>query len=245
MGAFLDVLGLRYSFGSTSVSGGKVSPVCGQGWDAPAGFFGTTLAEDYEMREQIGIFADFDLGTSGVLSGGVFFADDTALSRSAGFKRGRNTTAAGGAGNTGKLDNFVIAWNKEMGGTAFNLGARFLSAGVGDVDDETGFVAGASHDFGNGFEAFGEVAAVSNFGGGADDMTVVTLNGAYGIGNWTLSGTLARQDNDSAGEKDLISLGADYEFANEVTLGAAVARIDDAGTRDTSIGVALIVPLGG
>lgn len=60
-----------------------------------------------------------------------------------------------------------------------------------------------------------------------------------------MSGTLARRDIDSAGVTDLVSLGAEHEFANGTTLGGALARVDDAGTRDTVLGVNLLIPLGG
>ncbi|MGR3760225.1 porin [Roseobacteraceae bacterium NS-SX3] len=246
MGLFVEELGLSFALGeAATVSAGKLHPVFGSAWDDTAGFFGGTLAEDYELKEQIGILADVELEGAGTLSFGTFFADDTLLSRSAGFDRGRNTTAAGGAGNTGKLNNFAIQWSQEAGDTSFHLGARHLSAGTGDADDEQGVVAGIGHSFAGGFDAFAEVAAFSHFGGSADDATYATLNGAYAIGSLTLSGTLARRDLDSQGDTDLASLAAEYEFRNGLTLGGAVARIDDSGTRDTVIGVNLLVPLGG
>lgn len=79
----------------------------------------------------------------------------------------------------------------------------------------------------------------------ADDATYLTLNAAYGIGSTTLSGAYARRDVDSAGVTDLVSLAAEHEFNNGMTVGGALAFVDDAGTRDTVLGVNLLVPLGG
>ena len=246
IGLYIEEIGLSFGIGeATTVSIGKLHPVFGTAWDDAAGFFGGTLAEDYELAEQIGVLADVELNGAGTLSFGVFYADDTGLSRSAWFDRGRNTAAAGGAGNTGELDNFAIQWAHSVGATRFHIGARHLSASAGDVDDEQGFVAGIGHSFADGFDVFAEVASFSNFGGGADDATYATLNAAYGIGQWTLSGTLAHRDLDSAGDTDLISVGADYEFQNGMTLSGARAQVEDTGVADTTLGVSLIIPLGG
>lgn len=246
IGLYVEELGLSFGIGeSTTVSVGKLHPVFGSAWDDTAGFFGGTLAEDYELTEQLGLLAEVELNGAGTLSFGAFFADGTSLSRSWGHDRGRNRSDTGGAGNTGKLDSFAIQWNHEVDDTRFHLGARHLSASLGDVDDEQGFVAGLGHSFGNGVDIFGEVASFSNFGGTADDATFVTLNAAYAIGDWTLSGTLSQRDLDSSGETDLHSIALEREFSNGMTLGGAVARQDDSGVKDTIVGLNLIIPLGG
>lgn len=246
MGLYVEELGFSFDIGeSATLSIGKLHPVFGGAWDHAAGFFGGTLSEDYELTEQLGILADVELNGAGTLSFGVFFADDTSLSRSWGEDRGRNRASAGGAGNTGELDNFAIQWAHEVDNTRFHIGARHLSASLGDVDDEQGFVAGLGHSFGNGLDLFAEVAAFSNFGGTADDASFVTLNAAYAIGNWTLSGTLSQRDMDTAGKTDLHSLAAEYEFENGLALGGALAFQDDGGVKDTILGLNLIIPLGG
>lgn len=245
MGLYVEELGLSFGVGeATTVSLGKLAPSFGSAWDDTAGFFGGTLAEDYELTEQLGVLADIELANAGTLSFGVFFADDTSLSRSWGEDRGRNRASAGGAGNTGELDNFAIQWAHEVNNTRFHVGARHLSASAGDVDDEQGFVAGIGHSFDGGLDVFAEAASFSNFGGTADDATFVTLNAAYAIGNLTLSGTLSQRDLDTSGKTDLHSIAAEYEFQNGMTLGGALAFQDDSGVEDTILGVNLIIPLG-
>ena len=240
-----EELGLQFDTGVAAFQVGKVHPVFGTAWDAAAGFYASSLAEDYELAEQIGVLAEVDLGDAGVLAMGVFYADDTVLSESAGFNRGRNSSAAGGAGNTGKLNNVALQWGKEWDATFDYAGVRFLSASTGDVSDETGFVAGLGHAFDGGLDVFAEVAAFDGYGGTTDNATYATLNAAYAIGNLTLSGTYGYRDVDSAGSTDLISIGADFELANGMTIGGAVAKVDDAGTEDTLLGVNLVIPLGG
>lgn len=245
MGAYIEELGLSFAIGdATTVSIGKLHPVFGTAWDDTAGFFGGSLAEDYELAEQIGVLADVELTGAGTLSFGVFYADDTGLSRSWGKNRGRNRASAGGAGNTGEFDNFAVQWSHEVQGTRVHVGARHLSASVGDVDDEQGFVLGAGHSFDAGIDVFAELASFSNFGGTADDATFITLNAAYAIGELTLSGTLAQRDLNASGKTDLYSIAAEYEFQNGMTLGGAVALQDDNGVEDTILGVNLIIPLG-
>jgi len=244
-GLYVHELGLQFDTGAASFQLGKVSPAFGTAWDAVTGFYASALAEDYELAEQIGILAELDLGEAGTLAAGVFYADDTMLSDSAGFNRGRNSAANGGAGNTGKLNNLALQWSSEWGGTHANAGVRFLSAGPGDVGDETGLVAGLGQSFGGGLDLFAEVAAFDGYGGSADDATYATLNAAWAIGDLTLSGTYAMRDVTSAGRTEQFSVGAEYELAGGIVLGAGLARVDDAGIRDRMFGVNLVIPLGG
>lgn len=243
-GLYLDQLGVEFGVGPATVQLGKVHPAFGTTWDEAAGYFGSTLAEDYELTEQIGALADLDLGAAGVLSVGLFYADDTALSQSAGFNRGRNSTALGGAGNTGRLDNASLQWHGTFGDTRVWAGARHLSAGAGDVSDETGGFLAIGHTFGGALDVFAEAAVFDGYGGTADNARFVTLNAAYAIGEVTLSGTVATRDVDSLGKTELLSIGAEYEFGDRYLIGAALARIEDAGVTDHVFGVNFEIALG-
>lgn len=247
IGLYVEELGLSFPAGAaTTISLGKLAPSFGSAWDDTSGFFGDALAGDYELVEQIGILADVEALPGGVLSLGVFYADDTALSRSVGYERGRNTTAAGGAGNTGELNNVSLQWRHDLGDGFYQVAARKLSAGQGDVDDETGLLLGGGYTFGEAFVLFGEVAQFNNFGGGAEDASYATLSGAYYIGpSLSLSGTLSTRDLSVSGRTDMASLGAEYEFASGITVGGALAMFDDAGTKDRVVGLNVIIPFGG
>jgi hypothetical protein len=61
----------------------------------------------------------------------------------------------------------------------------------------------------------------------------------------TLSGTFAGRDIASAGVTDLVSIGAEYEFESGITIGGALAWIDDAGTKDKLVGRNVVFPFGG
>ena len=245
MGAYFSELGLRFHFDPVVISLGKISPAFGTAWDATPGFYGTSVAEDYEMFEAIGTTVDVDLAEAGTLSLAVFYADDTRLSDSFGTRRGRTNVTAGGAGNTGKLNNVALQWSKSFDATTVTLGARHLKAGQGDVKDETGYVAAVSHDFANGVSLLGEVAHFDGFGGTADDADYATLGASYGMGNWTYSASYTRRDVTSVGKTEFYTLGLDYTFKNDITLSSGLALLDESGIKSRSVGVAVIIPLGG
>ncbi|MCX7566358.1 porin [Sulfitobacter sp. F26169L] len=241
LGLYVNELGLRFGFGETVVSVGKLSPVFAVAWDEAPGFYGTALAGDYELAEMIGVTVDTPVGAAGgVLSFAVFYADDTALSDSIGTKRGRNSVAAGGVGNTGKLNNVSLQYSQEFGDTTAWIGARHLSAGTGDTSDETGYVAGVSHDFGNGLSMIGELAHFNGAGGADGNATYATLGGAYAMDDWTFSATATLVDT-PADTDSMIALGVDHAITENVEINFGVARFDVGGEKSTAVGLAAVV----
>lgn len=240
-GLYVSELGLRFGFGETVLSVGKISPVFAVAWDEAPGFYGTSLAEDYELSEMIGVTVDTPVGAGGgTLSVAVFYADDTALSNSIGNKRGRNSSAAGGVGNTGKFNNVALQYAQEFGDTTAWVGARHLSRGVGDTSDETGIVAGASHDFGNGFNMIGEVAYFNNAGGADGDATYATLGGAYALDDWTFSATATLVDAQERTDS-MFTLGLDRAVTENIEVNFGIARFDVGGQKSTALGLAAVV----
>lgn len=241
MGLYVSALGLRFGFGDTMVSVGKLNPVFGVAWDAAPGFYGTSLAGDYELSEMIGVTVETPVGAAGgTLSFAAFYADDTALSNSIGNKRGRNSVAAGGVGNTGKLNNVALQYAQDFGDTTAWVGARHLSAGVGGSFDETGVVAGASHDFGNGISMIGELAHFTNAGGEDANATYATLGGAYALDDWTFSATATLIDAESNTDS-MIALGVDRALTENVEVNFGLARFDVGGEKSTALGLAAVV----
>ncbi|MEH6739669.1 MAG: hypothetical protein V7695_14110 [Sulfitobacter sp.] len=241
LGLYLNELGLRFAFGETFVSVGKISPVFAVAWDAAPGFFGTTLAEDYELSEMIGVSVDTPVSASGgTLSFAAFYADDTALSDSIGHKRGQNSADDGGVGNTGELNNFSIQYTQAFGDTEAWIGARHLSAGTGDVSDETGIVAGLTHDFGNGFDMIGEVAHFNGAGGADADATYVTFGGAYGVEDWTFSAVATVIDTDEDTDS-MLTLGVDRAINEQLEVNFGVARFDVGGEKSTAVGLSAVL----
>lgn len=248
LGLYIHELGLQFANDAMTVQLGKVSPAFGAAWDGAAGYFASALAEDYELTEQLGATAEFAVGENGALSVALFYADNTSLSRSMGFNRGKTRTSMGGAGNTGKINNGAIQWTQEFGSTYYLVGARHLSKGTGDAKDETGFVAGIGHSFadsGTPLELFAEVATFDGFGGTTDDAQYATLSAAYTVGNTTYSGAFSHRDVESVGRTNLFSIGIDHEFENGIAIGGALGHADDAGADENIFGVSMIIPLGG
>ena len=245
IGLYIHELGMTFASGNATYTVGKFGPAFGATWDEAAGFFGGLAAEDYELTEMLGGAVDVELNGGGTLSFALFFADNTALSESAFYNRGRNDTSAGGAGNTGKLNNVSLQWTQEFGNTRVLAGARHLSAGTGDAKDETGVVFGLGQHWDNGLDFWGEVAAFDGFGGSTDDALYATLNLAYALGDaTTLSGTYVHRDLDSGGTLDGLTVGLEYELENGVTLGGALGVTEDNGVKDHIIGLNVVIPLG-
>lgn len=245
LGLYVSQLGLRFYFDDTVLSVGKVAPAFGTAWDVAPGFFGTSLAEDYEMTESIGFTLDVPVG-DGVVSMALFYADDTRLSESFFTDRGRNSTALGGAGNTGKLNNAAIQWSQSFDtGTTLSIGARHLSAGTGDVSDENAVVVGVEQVITDDLTFFAEGARFNGYGGSGLDAGYGTLGLAYVTGPWTWSVSAAERQIDGTGTDRLYGIGLDYEFENGVTLGGGLARLDESGVKSNLAGVSVIIPLGG
>ncbi|MEP1766221.1 MAG: hypothetical protein ABJJ53_06200 [Sulfitobacter sp.] len=240
LGIYVGELGLSYAFGDTVVKAGKISPTFAVAWDEAPGFYGTTLAEDYELSEAIGVSVDTPVGAGGgVLSFAAFYADDTFLSDSVGTRRGRNSADDGGVGNTGQLNNFALQYTQEFGDTTAWVGARILSAGEGDLKDETGFVTGLTHDFGNGFNMIGELAFFDGAGGTDEDATYVTLGGAYSVDDWTFSAATTLIDVEG-GTDSMIALGVDRAINDALEVNFGLARFDVGGEKSTALGIAAV-----
>ena len=244
MGLYIDSIGVALNFDRTTLTFGKFSPAFGMAWDAAPGYFGAAFTEDYELSEALGAAASFEVG-GGTFTASLFFLDDTALSRSLGTDRGRNTTAAGGVGNTGKLNNVALQYDFEAGNTAYAISASLLSAGVGDVKDQTGFAFGATHAMNNNFELIGEVALFNGFGGADVSANYLTVGGAYSQGPWTYAASYTRRGVSGAPMDHLLSLGLDYTFANDITLSSGFAFAKEGGVESQTLGLSVIIPLGG
>lgn len=244
IGLYVDTLNLQADVGDLSLVAGKFGPGFGRAWDNTPGIYGTSFAEDYELSEQIGLGAAYAFtGAWGThtLGANVFFADTTALSDSLFARRGRLSTADGGAGNTGRLDNVSLTLDggefATLPGFSYHLGYRRLSPGDGDAAAEHGFVAGLAQETelsgGSTLGLNGEVAHFVNQGGGLDDVTYLTGGASLANGPWhgELAASLRRVAFDGGGGRSdaLGQVSGGYTFDNgiDVSFGYAVARAED------------------
>ncbi len=244
MGLYVNEIGIALNFDRATLAFGKITPAFGLAWDAAPGYFGAAFAEDYDLSEALGATGSFDLG-GGMLTASLFFLDDSALSRSLGTDRGRNTTAAGGVGNTGELNNLALQYDFKAGNTAYTISGSLLSAGVGDVKDQTGFAFGAAHALNDNLELIGEVVLFNGFGGADVSANYVTLGGAYSQGPWTYAASYTRRDVSNVPVDHLMTLGLDYTFTNDITLSSGLAFAKEGGVDSQTLGLSVIIPLGG
>jgi hypothetical protein len=255
LGLYAETLYLQADFGANGVIAGKIDPSFGRAWDDAPGVYGTELAEDYQLTEMWGVGAWHKFATAGAgthtLAANVFFADTTFLSESLFTNRGRNTTAAGGVANTGRLDSFSIMLDGEdmpaLPGFSYNLGFRHLAAGTGDVAAENGFVAGFGQELaiGNDIElqVIGEFVYLSHAYATADDAIYVTSGLELERGPWhgEVNGTLRNTRFAAGGSQNdyLAQVSGGYVFENgfDVSLGYGIGR--DAGATTHAIGLRL------
>lgn len=255
LGLYAETLYLQADFGTNGVIAGKIDPSFGRAWDDAPGAYGTDLAEDYQLTEMWGVGAWHKFTTAGAgthtLTANVFYADTTFLSESLFTNRGRNTTAAGGAANTGRLNSFSITLDgadmPALAGFTYNLGFRHLAAGTGDVADENGFVAGFTQELPIGhdmkLQTLGEFVYLSHAYATADDAVYATSGFKLEKGPWhgELSGTLRNTRFAGGGSRDdyLAQVSGGYAFENgfDVSLGYEIAR--DAGVTTHAVGLRL------
>ena len=242
IGLYVGEIGFSIDLDPVTLNVGKISPAFGSAWDTAPGYFGADFAEDYELEEQIGAIVEVDLG-DGMLGMSVFYADDTRLSDSWGTHRGRNNTNAGGAGNTGKLNNVALQYDHEFDATTVHVGARFLSRGEGDDKDERGVVLGLTHGFSDDIEVIAEVAQFDGWEGTAESAFFATIGASLVYGPFMFSAALSRRDVTSAPMDHLMAFGLDYAFENGVTLSTGYAVKTEDREKTDSIAVSLVVPL--
>jgi hypothetical protein len=189
-GLYAEQLYAQFNFNPFEVKVGKYNPAFGSAFDETPGLYGTDLAEDYELTERIGLaIATTREGTpfgNVTLTASTFYADTTGLSQSLFTNRGRTEREDGGLSNTESLESFAFSIAGEeipgFAGLTYNIGFVHQAAGIGDLDDQNGFVLGLKHTrtYNNvEFQLFGE-AAYFDYGGdlydtGDEDLFVENL----------------------------------------------------------------------
>jgi hypothetical protein len=250
IGLYMDTIDFQADVGDWSFTAGKHEPAFGFAWDIAPGVFGTNYAEDYELSEVWGLGAAYTFNTDfgkHTLAVNTFFADTTVLSESLFTNRGRAHLADGGAGNTGRLDNFAVTLFGEeipsLPGFKYNLGYRHLSAGSGDYGDENGVIAGVAKDteIGDGvtFGVLGEVAYFSNYGGADDNAVYATLGTSLKRGPWhgELTGEIRHFQVEGTDHLVQVSAGYGFESGYDLSVGYAFEHVG--GIDNQTLGVRL------
>ena len=253
IGLYMEDLYLEYAGDRFGAKAGKLNPGFGVAWDRAPGVYGTDIAEDYEISEQIGGVASWKVlsGTYGehTVSGATFFADTTILSESALRGRGDNREEDGGLGNTESFKSFVAALDGEkirgLGNFGYHLAFMRRAAGAGNASDEKSFAAAAfsSFDLGGGlsFEPLAELVRQIDQGGNAGvDRTYMTLSGQLLWNGWNLalSGTERYTDNPTAANNtdSHFQVSAGYAFDFGLTLDVGWKVSEDGGSETRTLG---------
>jgi len=250
IGLYAEELYLRHDFGPLAVIGGKFDPDFGVAWDAAPGIYGVDFAEDYELTERIGFGVEVPFALAGgehLFSASTYFADTTALSDSALFRRGQTDRSDGGVSNTESFESFAVAVSGEIDALGYNVGLRYQERGRGDADDELGGVLGLTYAVALGegeLGLLGEVALFDGYQGATDDATYGTFGASYGLGPWSGSAVYAFRDVDNATTDHLATATLDYTFDAGVTASVAYRYGDEGGVESHTIGFLLAYELG-
>ena len=257
IGLYAEEIFAQYEREGVRIFAGKFNPSFGTAWDAAPGVYGVDFAEDYELAEMIGGGGALTIGGNGqpvaIITANIFLADTTVLSESAFTNRGRAMLAAGGPANSGDLDSFSLTLDvaelPALPGIGLHLGARRLSAGLGDPSDSLGFVAAINGDHELGGESaltwIAEIAHLQDAEATLDDITYVTLGGGITRGPWNCAASTTFRSRNVAGGADLddrlVAGSCGYEFESGPLGGFAIdggvkfERV--AGIESTTIGL--------
>jgi len=249
------------TFDPVTVTAGKFAQNFQLGSELVPGVFGEEFNEETEVEERWGIGASvgfgggdtarFDVGAS------VFTRDRTFLSESLGTNRGRLRAAAGGPGNTGDLDNWLVSVDVTQipGAEGLWLHGAYMqqSAGDGDPTDQSAWYLGAVWQIEAGDGVF--VTPILTYASSDDavgfgepesgvgyesDFVVAAL--AYNNGPWEGVVTFGKETKDEppvSEEKELWQLSLAYAFSHDWKAAVAWLHEDEDGTKTDKIGLKL------
>lgn len=250
-GAYIQVLTLDFQDDTTHLSAGKMHVNFGKAWDIAPGVFGTDLAGQYEMAENISVLAayshDFGAGGKHTISAQTYMLDTSGLAESAFTRRKKTREAAGGPGNTGDFSSFAVSL--DGGGFSFADGLNYHVAFVHNANETTGaedehrFAIGGSYDV-----AVSENVNVTPLveyvkfndadgtAGQDRDYLTLALGASYKSWNAAVSGTFKETETRSGVEtqEELLQVSAGYAFESGIGLDVAYKRTRNAGV-DTDV----------
>ncbi|MEP3231705.1 MAG: hypothetical protein ABJN04_08350 [Hyphomicrobiales bacterium] len=234
-GFFFETLHLQADFEHFSLYGGKINPSFGSAWDVTPGLYGVDFAEDYEITERIGVGGSYTFKTESAgehtINAATFFADTSGLSRSFGTNRGRTAEIDGGASNTESFESFSVSIDggeiEALPGFTYNAGFRFQTAGIGDFDDEVGFVVGAVQELELSNDVTltlnGEIGYFDNFDGGDADNLYATIGAGITYEKWFGDAAFSVRDvSSNVGADDFTDLQFQAGIGREVFKNATL-----------------------
>jgi hypothetical protein len=252
-GLFVKVLTLDYETGAVHLSGGKMGVNFGTAWDVTPGVYGTDLAAEYEMAENIGLLASYnhDMGAAGShkLTAQTFFLDTSGLAESAFTRREKTRQVAGGPGNTGDFSSFALSLDgdgfERLPGFGYHIAFVQHTNDTVNSADETRFAIGGRYEF----KLPGDIAVQPLVeyvmfddadGTVNQDRSYVTTALGFTYGNWNaaISGTFKETeapDGTDTNEEQL-QVSAGYQFPIGISVDLGYKRGRNAGVDTDTIG---------
>jgi hypothetical protein len=254
MGFLVEEIKMQFHNDDIKLFAGKFDPNFGTAHrkSKRMGVFTSQFAEDYNLREKIGVGATALLESSQITFN-TFFNDNTDLSRSAINDRGRARRSDGLAGNTSTISSYSLSMEGEdlfgFKNLFYNLGYRSLGVDKSiNTSRETGYVVGAEYLHKISKETslipFAEYTALKNLSGikGRDaQYSTIALIGNYR--NWISSFALQMRNIDKNYLNDRhifdrqLQLSIGYKFTNNLTIDVSRAEIREDARRGSLLGI--------
>jgi hypothetical protein len=259
-GLFAETLAVEYEIGPVLFFGGKKHVNFGKAWDVTPGVFGTELAEEYEMAENIdlgiALSHKFEKAGKHTLSAETFFLDTSGLAESAFTRRTKTREASGGPGNTGEFSSFGVSL--EGGEIPLFSEFRYHLAYAHMGNDTTGaeierrLAVSAATDIKLGetivLQPFAEYARFDDADGTKNqDRDYLTAALAITDGAWNLALTGTLKNTEAADgtdtEEELLQVSVGYAFPIGISFDVAYKRSRNAGVDTDVVGALLAYTL--
>ena len=255
-GIILEEIKLSFENDDLRFSAGKFNPEFGSIWQKKkkTGIFTTKLAEEYELREKIGVSLDI-LFDDAQISLSSFFSDNTDLSDSALFvHRGSLPRSNGQASNTSTLSSYTITAKGQdpfdIENLYYNIGYRYQDTdNITGFDAESGYVIGLEYlyELPSTLKLIpvGELVVIDNFTGFEGvDASYFTLGVVAKYQNWNFAVTnIDKRINNTAAFGDvrdyLFEILIGYQLKNGIKLD--VSRADFKQDKQKGEAIALMM----
>lgn len=255
-GLYVSDLTLDYESGPLRLSGGKMGVNFGTAWDLTPGIYGTDLAEEYEISENISLLAAYTLGGgesgSHTVTAQTFFADTSGLAESAFTRRQKTREGDNGPGNTGDFSSFSIAVDGSefsgLPGFAYHVAYARLKDEAINSSDESRLAFGLRHEFAIAqditmqplieYTMFKDADGTRN-----QDRSYLTFGSGFAYGNWNAAASATLKETDAADgtetEEEHLQVSLGYAFTNGLALDVGYKRSRNAGVDTDVVGAKL------
>jgi|APGre2960657423_1045063.scaffolds.fasta_scaffold00185_3 hypothetical protein len=256
MGFLVEEIKIQYQNDDIKIFAGKYDPTFGNAHrkSKRIGVFSAQFAEDYNLREKIGLGA-VALLESSQITFNTFFNDTTDLSSSVINNRGRANKKNTLSGATSTISSYSVSMEGEdlfdIKNLFYNFGYRSLGVEKAyNSKREIGYVLGGEylHKFGNesSIIPFVELVDIKNLSGiSGRNAQYITLAIIGNYRNWTTS--ISNQTRNieknyhnnyhTFDRQSQLSIG--YRFTNNITLDIARAEIREDAKKGSLVGINL------